>query len=211
MPGKRRSIAKREAAAISQRLREFVGRNYGTWTNLEARLGIPKATHAQWTRARKPTIPELLSLHAIAVDSGLSLDWLLFGSGSPVREREVQTSEGKVLAALEAELRQTTEATSQELDDVWARLVVYAGEHGRRAPFLMAVEGLRPLYKELLRQVRWGETLLEQSGRMAMQLFPKTREARDEAGEMMQEFARKVAEHVVRREQEVGIRISSPS
>ena len=191
-------------------MREFISTNYGPWTNFEKRVGIPKPTHAQWTRARNPTIPELPTLYAIALDSGLSVDWLLFGSGSPVREREVLTPEGKVIAALEAELRQTTEATPEELDEVWSRLVIFAGRHGRRAPFLMAVEGLRPHYNELLSQVRWGESLLKESSRMAMQLFAKKGLSREDANEVVRELAREVAEHVVRREGELGIRLRAP-
>lgn len=210
MPGKRRPIAKRAAGAISQRLREFINANYGPWTNFEKRVGIPKPTHAQWTRARNPTIPELPTLYAIALDAGLSVDWLLFGSGSPVREREVLTPEGKVIAALEAELRQTTEATPEELDEVWSRLEIFADRHGRRAPFLMAVEGLRPLYNELLSQVRWGESLLKEGSRMAMQLFTKKGFSREDAKEIVSELAREVAKHVVRREGAVGMRFHVP-
>lgn len=212
MPGKRRTISNRDMRAICDRLRDFVQDHYHGWAELERRLHVPKSTHVQWTRKKDPTIPEVPYLLAIAQDSKLSLDWLLFGEGAPLRTRSAITPEGQALAAVESELRRTTDATQDELDDVWSRLVIYrTTKHGFRAAFQMAVEGLRPLYDDLLRQVRWAEDLLAQGSRMSMQTFREPRWTRDEIRDVMNDFARQVAAHIVRREEERGLLISVPA
>lgn len=137
-----------DAKAISQRLRDFARRRYGSWEEFCTELDVRRTTGIAWT-TKDPSVPEVRHLLNLARKANMSLNWLLLGEGPELREKPTATDRAQLLAAIQAELRATTDAREEEHELVWNRMLKLSNEMLK-----LAVEGVRPQYREWLRQVR---------------------------------------------------------
>jgi transcriptional regulator with XRE-family HTH domain len=157
----RSRVSSRDAKAISNRFKDFARRRHKSVAALLKHLDVSDRTGKGWTRLKDPRVPDVPTLLRFARELNLSLDWLLLGEGPDLRHREVTTSYGHFLATIEAELRASERASDpQHFDEVWHRMAIYRTlEDGYGAILRLGVEGVRPLYRELLRRVQWNEEL----------------------------------------------------
>src|SRR5207244_10292443 len=107
-------------------------------------------------------------------------------------------------------LRATEEATPAEFDDVWARMAIYqtpaAGYH---AILWLAVEGVRPLYRELLRRIRQNEDLFRIMARWTEVWVKAERGTPDDAKRQSEELRLFMAKYADAREPTLAVSTSS--
>lgn len=141
-------VSKDDARAIGERLRDFALRRYESWEEFCRKVGVPRTTGIAWAK-KEPSVPEGRSLLELARKTNLNLNWLLLGEGPELREKEATTDRGQLLAAIQAQLRATTDASDDEHEAVWERMLKHS-----TAILRLAVEGVRPQYREWVKQTR---------------------------------------------------------
>ena len=151
----RSKVRASDAAAIRDRLSEFVKKHYSSANDFEQRLQVPKSTCDTWRSAGGTSIPDTYWLFRIAQESNLSIDWLLLGQGPMLRHRSAQTPVEQLRRAVEAELRQTEGLPPDEFEAAWDRLIVRGDFQAMdEQVFKLAVEGVRERFHEQLRLAR---------------------------------------------------------
>lgn len=147
-------VTPRDAKSIRDRLKAFAGR-YGSWAEFLRRLKVPRTTGIAWSRLDRPGVPEVPFMLRLAREANINLNWLLLGEGPELRERTTDDPAERVKAALEAELRQSEDASSEEFRAVWDRMMV-RGDWSKVEDVVLklAVDGVRPRFQENLRLVR---------------------------------------------------------
>lgn len=160
----RESVANTAAKAITNRLKELAAHRYGSMEGLLNAYEVSPSTSRAWKRRKSPSVPDIPFLLRLAERDWVDLNWLLLGEGSMARRRNADDSETSTLAVIEAELR-AQERPGSFADDVWDQmrsLQTRAG--GFNAIVRFAVEGVRPLYRQLLIQshvsrvaIKWAE------------------------------------------------------
>jgi len=150
----RSRVKGQDAKAISQRLKDFVAKRYGSWEAFYKGLSISRTTADAW-RGKTPSVPDPLFLLHLGREANVNLDWLLLGRGHELFEYSADTPAERVENAIEAELRNTEDATFGEFGAAWDRLH-YRGDFSQRENVVLqlAVEGVRPRFQENLRMVR---------------------------------------------------------
>lgn len=143
-----------DAKGIRDRLKAFAGR-YGSWADFLRTLNVPRTTGIAWSRLNRPGVPEVPFLLRLARKANLNLNWLLLGEGPVLRERPADDPAERVKAALEAELRQSEDASPEEFQAAWDRMIVRGDWSKVEDEILrLAVDGVRPRFQENLRLVR---------------------------------------------------------
>ena len=147
-------VAPRDAKGIRDRLKAFAGR-YGSWAKFLHRLRVPRTTGIAWSRVGSPGVPEVPFLLRLAREGNVNLNWLLLGEGPVLRERPADDPAERVKAALEAELRQSEDASPEEFQAAWDRMM-FRGDWSKVEDVILklAVDGVRPRFHENLRLVR---------------------------------------------------------
>ena len=145
-------LASREALAISGRLKKYM-RRFGSQTEFARRFGVPRTTLLTWTHRKAPGVPDASYLLRLAREGNLNLSWLLLGEGPVLRQRETTTPQAALMAAIAAELRATEAADDADHEQAWARLALY----GPEAVFRLAVEAVRPVYRQALLDLEYAE------------------------------------------------------
>ncbi len=147
-------VTPRDAKGIRDRLKGFA-RRYGSWAEFLRRLKVPRTTGIAWSRLGSPGVPEVPILLRLAREANINLNWLLLGEGPELRERQADDPAERVKAALEAELRQSEDATPEEFQAAWDRMMLRGDWSTVEDVVLkLAVEGVRPRFQENLRLVR---------------------------------------------------------
>lgn len=144
------------AKAISKRLKDFAVRRYKSWEGFYTSIGVGRTTASSWV-GTKPKLPDTANLLKIARKTNLSLDWLLLGVGPELWLEASDTSQAALTAPIKAELRQSEDATSEEFDYAWKRLMMrsdFTNWEGEDPIVRLAVEGVRPRFQEELRALR---------------------------------------------------------
>jgi len=134
-----------DAVAISRRLKKYM-RRFGSQREFARRFDIPRSTLRSWTHREGPAVPDASYLLDLAADGNLSLDWLLLGEGTELRQRHTTTPQAALMAAIAAELKATESADDAAHEQGWARLELY----GPDAVFSLTVEAVRPVYRQAL-------------------------------------------------------------
>jgi hypothetical protein len=144
------------ADAIRKRLDRYVTERYGSRYRLarhfEGRNGVsrlPLSTINGWFKESTKRVPNAMTL-APLVEEGLSLDWLLTGIGYPVWSGIEGEPSAIMLAVIRTELAQKESADQDEFNDCWSLLVGYRQMDGSPTLLRLAVEGVRPAFRELL-------------------------------------------------------------
>jgi len=178
----RKALPKREIKQILGRLRSFVERYYGSWVEFEKVSKTPESTTRDWKTHTNPRVPDVPSLVRIARVSNLSLNWLLLGGGSPLREREVDDPAQRVDAAIEARLKVMVGASQEEFLAAWDRMTVWDEEAEGREDIVLrlAVLGVKARFEENLRHVRHYARIMRTLN--SVQCFARKAESLDEAG-----------------------------
>jgi len=147
-------VTPRDARTIRDRLRAFAGR-YGSWAEFLRCLKVPRTTGIAWSRLERPGVPEVPFLVRLAREANVNLNWLLLGEGPVLRERPTDDPAERVKAALEAELRQSEDASPEEFRAAWDRMML-RGDWSKVEDVVLklAVDGVRPRFQENLRLVR---------------------------------------------------------
>jgi len=185
-----------DALGVSRRLKEFATRRFGTFAAFMKRLRVQARTGKTWARRKAPTVPDVPSLVRFARETNLNLNWLLLGEGPEVRQRDATTPDGHLLATIEAELRATEGVTEDEAQAVWNRLVIYrAGETGFRAITFLAVEAVRPLYRELLRRERFTKQLLRYAENWSTKFLRTAQISPEESKGQSEEFGQLIGRY----------------
>ncbi len=120
----KRKVARKQAKTISQRLRALAQERYGSLEKFRSKLGVARTTGIAWFGGRHPSVPEVPFLLHLAENTNVSLNWLLLGEGPQLRQRQTVTDKGRLLATIEAELRASEDATDEEFEEVWNRMVI---------------------------------------------------------------------------------------
>lgn len=85
--GKGRSVGTKQARAIKERLETFATRTLGfTWYRFAKEAGYNHSTASVWRNTGNQTLPAVPKLIELASRFRLSLDWLLLGVGSDLRD-----------------------------------------------------------------------------------------------------------------------------
>ena len=144
----------RDAKSIRDRLKAFAVR-YGSWAEFLRRLKVPRTTGIAWSRLDRPGVPEVPFMLRLAREANVNLNWLLLGEGSVLRERPADDPAERVKAALEAELKQSEDASPEEFRAAWDRMML-RGDWSKVDDVVLklAVEGVLPRFQENLRLVR---------------------------------------------------------
>ncbi|MDP3909653.1 MAG: hypothetical protein Q8Q14_04620 [Gemmatimonadales bacterium] len=147
-------VTPRDAKSIRDRLKTFAAR-YGSWAEFLRRVNVPRTTGIAWSRLDKPGVPEVPFLLRLSRDANVNLNWLLLGEGPMLRERQTDDPAERVKAALEAELRQSEDASPEEFRAAWDRMML-RGDWSKVEDVVLqlAVDGVRPRFQENLRLVR---------------------------------------------------------
>lgn len=151
----RAKVEETDARAIAMRLKDFAELRYDSWEGFWKEIGFSRTTADSW-RGSSPSVPDPRSLLILARKTNINLNWLLLHEGDMLRaNRDATTPYGHMLSLLETELRMSEEATDDEADQAWAKMVVYQTERsGFDAILALAVEGVRPLYRGFLLEQR---------------------------------------------------------
>jgi len=142
-------------------------------------------------------VPDVPVLVRFAREGNVNLNWLLLGEGAEVRQQEATTPDGHLLATIEAELRATEGVTEDEAQAVWNRLVIYrTAESGYRAITFLAVEGVRPLYRELLRRERSTKQLLRYAENWSAAFLRSAPMSPEDSKRQLQAFAQLIGQQL---------------
>jgi hypothetical protein len=202
----RTGLPPHEALGVSRRLKEFATRRFGTFAAFLQRLRVQARTGKTWARRKTPTVPDVPSLVRFARETNLNLNWLLLGEGPEVRLRDATTPDGHLLATIEAELRATEGVTEDEARAVWNRLVIYrAPESGFRAITFLAVEAVRPLYRELLRRERLAKDLLRFAENWSAKFLRTAHMSPETSRRQLKEFAQLITRQVEKAEPDLQV------
>jgi hypothetical protein len=186
----RTKLPNREALAISKRLKEFATRRFESFAEFLRRHRIQPRTGKSWAKRGTPSVPDVPFLVRFAREANANLNWLLLGEGPDVRQREATTPDGQLLATIEAELRATEGVTEDEAQAVWNHLVIYrTAEYGYRAITFLAVEAVRPMYRELLRRERATKRLFRYAENWSAAFLRAGRISPEESRRQLQAFA----------------------
>lgn len=144
-------VAARDARAITKRLKDFAVRRYGSWAEFLRRLNIGRTTGVAWARVRRaPSVPEVPLLLRLARETNISLNWLLLGDGSELREGQGISQPGSFEAAIEAEFRQSESLDPEVFEAAWA-LLMLQGQGEGSSILGLAVDGVRSRFRECVR------------------------------------------------------------
>jgi hypothetical protein len=150
-PPEPRTLTREDETGIRQRLRDYVREEFGTVYQLHRRLGVPLSTANGWLGQKVPSLASLAPL----VANGLSLDGLVRGKG-PLRYAQVATAlagapERTPERMFRRVLREAvTRAEGARFEEAaWDRLPTLRTATGGDVVLALAVEGVRPLYREL--------------------------------------------------------------
>ena len=191
----RTKLPSRDALAISKRLKEFATRRFQSFAEFLRRLRVQPRTGKSWAKRRSPNVPDVPFLVRFAREANVNLNWLLLGEGTEVRQQKATTPDGHLLATIEAELRATEGVTEDEAQAVWNRLVIYrTAESGYRAITFLAVEAVRPLYRELLRRERSTKQLLRFAQNWAAAFLRTAQISPEESARQLHEFAQLIGQ-----------------
>jgi hypothetical protein len=144
----RSSVGREDTRAIAGRLKEFALRRYGSWEAFYSELEISRTTADSW-RGGSPCVPDPPSLLLLSRKANLDLNWLLLGEGEMLRQKRPTTFDGEFLARIEADLRVTEGASSDEALAVWSKMAIALEEVWK-----LAVDGVRPTYREVLHGIQ---------------------------------------------------------
>ena len=190
MPRKRLILKHR--VGISRRLRAFARGNYGSQEEFYRKMGVDSKTGWTWF-GKDPKVPDLPTLARFAEKSNVSLDWLVMGDKPELRRRETTTGTGELLALLESVLRAQEAESEDEAEAAWNQMAVYRTEdRGFDAILHLAANGVRPLYREMLRRYRVNASV---EG-FAVEWSRRFSETSPLEKADIEEFAKRLARHV---------------
>lgn len=157
--GGRRPVRRKDALAISNRLREYIEGRYGKrYQFIKKKRDDGKewahSTVMGWFR-KDPRVPDTAQLLRLAREENLSLDWLLLGHGPTLRQGPVQPDalDECLRSHVVAELRSRDGPTQAEIDAVPSGEKLLAGVVGdqrKRLKELRAFVALAAKRKQVL-------------------------------------------------------------
>lgn len=150
----RSRVSHSEAVMISARLREMAVRRYGSWEGFYKKLGISRTTAEAW-KGKSPSVPDPLFLIQLAREANINLNWLLLGRGHELFEYQPLTAGERVENAIEAELRNSEDATMEEFNAAWD-LPHFRPDFSMKEDQVLplAVAGVRTRFQEYIRLIR---------------------------------------------------------
>ncbi len=134
------------------RLRAFIEQEFGTLYQLHRRLGVKLSTANGWLGKKLPGLASLTPLVAY----GLSLDWLYRGKGLMRYEPPAPAAERRPAKTFREALRLAlvrSEGARFE-ETCWDQLSPLRTAAGEDVVLALSVEGVRPLYRELVEAYR---------------------------------------------------------
>src|SRR5579862_6693353 len=133
-----------QALAISARLKSFALKYFGSWEEFVRKSGVARTTADTWRRTKAPAVPDAAMLLHLATRVNIDLQWLLLGHGArDIWEHHDTDTDRQLELTLEAVLRTTEDATTEEFRAAWDRLK-YRGDFSQRENviLLLAVDGV---------------------------------------------------------------------